>query len=232
MQVQRCLHSRHVSKETVTVQLAEAQLTALSQSPGVTEKCAAFLRELDIVLKMCGNIKGRGSISRKLVRLVVIEYGRRDLPLLKHKQQSELRAKLGRKIALDHTYKSVRSLAGRSTTALTAHGKPKLVSFEASLLTGTAEHGYVLLAAIVPSDAHEYQASSVSSLFAATPDDAPLLHELIREVIALGGCVHRLAAVMFTDHVAKDTNLFQKMSQAVLAACLANGVKVMAPQGV
>ena len=82
------------------MQLAEAQLTRLAQAPGVTETCAAFLRELVIVMKMCSNIKGRGSISRKLVRLMVVEFGMKDLPRLKHEQQAQLRAKLGGKLLL------------------------------------------------------------------------------------------------------------------------------------
>jgi hypothetical protein len=150
------------------------------------------------------------------------------------RQLAVLKASLGTRLALDHSYKSVAALTAATEGVLSRSGARKLGSFHASVATATAEGGYALAAVIAPNDSHNLILAVLCGLHGAelppeVANDEYL--KLVRGDIASTGTVGHFPVVICTDDSTKDTNLWRRVSKEILGAWTCREENIYSPWG-
>jgi hypothetical protein len=179
--------------------------------------------------------RSEASITRKTTRMLFPHFVQCVMGPLMIRQQKLLRDKLGTRLGIDHSYKSVASLTATVEGALTRTGARKMGSYHASVATVTAEGGYALAAVVAPNDSHDLIVAMLCGLLGAElPRDLEHLPYLnfVKADIAGKGALGHLPVAIFTDDSNKDINLWRRVHKNVLQAWRSSGKKIYSPWGV
>jgi hypothetical protein len=210
-------------------------LQELSEQPGVSPIARSIIAQLHKTVPALRRRKGRGSITAATVKRIVFQFAQEFVIPRNEFMQNKIRGMCGRQVSLDHTYASVASLAAVTDYAFNSARRRKVASFGASLLTATVELGFVVLGAIVPSDAHDSMCAALCGLNGAClPDD--IQHDefaqRLRSKAAIGGPLAEPLVAIATDHYGKDKNVFERCAKPILEAKLQRGETIYSPWGV
>ena len=175
---------------------------------------------------------GSAGLSRHTSKALFLKYFREHLSQQIVRQLQQVRSMTGLKLAFDHTYGSVSTLTAPTSDALTAHSRRKLMGFNASLLTVTAEHGLVVASVIVPNDSQPYVKAVLLGLYGAplpTDMQGRCAYSEVHQAAAVGGPLAKHPMLICTDASRKDKHLWQSVAKPIAEACLQRCTPIFVP---
>ena len=241
LQVEEYLDRGTASKTGVSEITAARQLQKELQQ--LANRCSDGSPALDFIQQCKGapyglrNCQGRPGISRKVVRMVFVDFAEAVLPDAKRLQQEGIRSQAGSFIASDGTYKIMSSLCGAQAMAPNASNKSKQASYFALCVTATAEGGFVLAAVVAPDDSHKTPQALLCGLqHAQLPQELADLStpyfDMIREQAMVGGPLARWPCLLRVDNAGQCVNMWKNICSEVREAWKQRGALLFSPLGV
>ena len=212
----------------------EEPLSNLGQDPAISNEAKQIIRCLQTAtLALCSR-RGEASITAAVVKDVFYLFFDECIGPRCEYMQRLIRELFGKQLGVYHTYAAVASLSAVIEYAHDSQGRRKLASFAASLLTGTVEHGLVVLSAIVPNDRHECICAALCGLFdVPLPDDMKEDEFLQRlwDLAPVGGPLAGPLVALATDHFRKDKNVWARCARQIVDVILHRTGTLYSPWG-